>query len=112
MNETILRAIDAKRRLVFRYDDRPRVVEPPCYGIGTKGTELLRAHQIAGGTQREPLFDVAKIREIVLLDGHLPATGAERPARRLGDGHDLRAVVTSSMASLVGSCAVACRRQD
>jgi hypothetical protein len=28
----------------------------------------LRAHQLKGGVQREPLFDVSKIKDLVALD--------------------------------------------
>jgi len=28
----------------------------------------LRVHQLQGGSQREPLFDVAKIRDLTALD--------------------------------------------
>jgi hypothetical protein len=68
MNPVIARSIVEKRRLRFSYHGRTRLVEPQCYGIGVKGTELLRAHQIDGGAQREPLFDVAKMQDLVLLD--------------------------------------------
>jgi hypothetical protein len=68
MNPVIARSIVEKRRLRFSYHGRPRVVEPQCYGVGHRGTELLRVHQIQGGTQREPLFDVSKIEDLVLLD--------------------------------------------
>ncbi len=68
MNAAIVDAIRTKRRLRFDYHRRPRLVEPQCYGIGTKGTELLRGHQVAGGSQPEPLFDVAKIVDLVVLD--------------------------------------------
>ena len=68
MNPVIVRSIQEKRRLRFSYNERIRLVEPQCYGIGTKGTELLRAHQIRGGPQPEPLFDVSKMTDIVLLD--------------------------------------------
>ncbi|MBT2301369.1 hypothetical protein J7E70_12945 [Variovorax paradoxus] len=68
MNPVIARSILEKRRLRFSYHGRTRLVEPQCYGIGAKGTELLRAHQIEGGAQREPLFDVAKMQDLVLLD--------------------------------------------
>jgi hypothetical protein len=68
MNPVIARSILEKRRLRFSYHGRTRLVEPQCYGIGAKGTELLRAHQIDGGAQREPLFDVAKMQDLVLLD--------------------------------------------
>jgi len=68
MNPLIVRSVEEKRRLRFIYSGKLRIAEPQCYGLGTRGTELLRVHQIAGGSQREPLFDVAKIEELVLLD--------------------------------------------
>ena len=68
MNPVIAQSIVEKRRLRFSYHGRTRLVEPQCYGVGHKGTELLRVHQIQGGTQREPLFDVSKIEDLVLLD--------------------------------------------
>ena len=68
MNAVLIDAIRTRRRLRFTYNGKVRLVEPQCYGIGTKGTELLRVHQIEGGGQREPLFDVAKIEGLVVLD--------------------------------------------
>lgn len=68
MNETIVASINGRRTLSFTYNGRTRIVEPQCYGIGTKGTELLRGHQIQGGVQREPLFDVAKMQDLVALE--------------------------------------------
>jgi hypothetical protein len=68
MNQTIVAAIQRRRRLSFIYNERPRIAEPQCYGIGTLGTELLRVHQISGGTQREPLFDVSRISALVMLE--------------------------------------------
>jgi hypothetical protein len=68
MNQVIVRSILEKRRLRFTYHGRTRLVEPQCYGIGTRGTELLRVHQLRGGSQREPLFDVSKMTNLVLLD--------------------------------------------
>jgi predicted DNA-binding transcriptional regulator YafY len=67
MNETIAGAILEKRRLRFTYNDRVRIVEPQCYGVGTAGIELLRGHQIHGGEAREPLFEVRKIRDLQVL---------------------------------------------
>ena len=67
MDETIVESIRKKQRLRFTYNGKVRVVEPQCYGIGTKGTELLRAHQVQGGGQAEPLFDVSKIGGLVVL---------------------------------------------
>lgn len=67
MNETLVEAIRRKHRLRFLYNGKSRLVEPQCYGIGVRGTELLRVHQLAGGTQREPLFDVARIVDLEVL---------------------------------------------
>ena len=68
MNPILVESIRKKRRLRFSYSGKPRLVEPQCYGVGRKGNELLRVHQLQGGSQREPLFDVAKIENLVLLD--------------------------------------------
>lgn len=61
-------AIREKRRLRFTYHDTVRIVEPQCHGLGRRGTELLRAHQIVGGPQAEPLFDVSRISDLHVLD--------------------------------------------
>lgn len=68
MNATLVNAISTRRRLRFVYNGKPRVAEPQCYGRGAKGTELLRVHQLSGGSQPEPLFDVAKIESLEVLD--------------------------------------------
>jgi hypothetical protein len=68
MHQTIVDSIRQKRRLRFTYNGKTRLAEPQCYGLGTRGTELLRVHQIEGGSQREPLFDVSKIKDLVVLD--------------------------------------------
>jgi predicted DNA-binding transcriptional regulator YafY len=67
-HQLILESIRTRRRLRFLYNGRVRIVEPQCYGMGTKGTELVRVHQLQGGDQREPLFDVSKIKDLVMLD--------------------------------------------
>ena len=68
MNRSICDAIREMRRLTFTYNGRSRLAEPQCYGIGHKGTELLRVHQLQGGTEPEPLFDVSKIATLVVLN--------------------------------------------
>ena len=68
MNQVLVRAIEQRQRLRFLYNGRTRLVEPQCYGIGTRGTELLRAHQLQGGQEREPLFDVSKIANLEVLN--------------------------------------------
>jgi hypothetical protein len=69
------RAIREKRRLRFIYHGVARLVEPQCHGIGHRGTELLRAYQLEGGTQAEPLFDVAKISGLKVLDERFEKPG-------------------------------------
>jgi predicted DNA-binding transcriptional regulator YafY len=68
VNQVILASIRSRRRLRFLYKGKMRIVEPQCYGIGTKETELVRVHQLQGGDQREPLFDVSKIEDLVMLN--------------------------------------------
>lgn len=68
IHRILVSAIEQKRRLRLRYDNRARLVEPQCYGIGTSGSELLRVHQLRGGKVREPLFSVSKIGDLEVLD--------------------------------------------
>lgn len=68
MNQLIVAAIRERRRLSFAYHGSKRLAEPQCYGMGARGTELLHVHEIKGGEQREPLFDVSKMEDLVLLD--------------------------------------------
>jgi hypothetical protein len=75
LHRTIVTSIETRRRLQFIYNGRARLVEPQCYGIGTKGTELLRVHQLRGGGEKEPLFNVSKIRGLVALDETFAAPG-------------------------------------
>jgi hypothetical protein len=74
LNQLILEAIRSRRRSSFVYNGKARLVEPQSYGIGRKGTELLRGHQIQGGSQPEPLFDVGKMRGLAILDEHFSRT--------------------------------------
>ena len=75
MNPILVEAIQTKRTLSFVYNGRQRVAEPQCYGIGAKGTELLRVHQLRGGQQPEPLFDVSRMSDLVVLDQHFTRPG-------------------------------------
>lgn len=44
----IQEAIRKRALLEFRYDGRLRVVAPYCYGVSTRGVEVLRAIQVRG----------------------------------------------------------------
>jgi hypothetical protein len=68
MHELLLRAIHERRRLRFKYNGTIRMGEPQCYGVGHKGTVLLRVFVLEGSSQPEPLFDVSKIKDLALLD--------------------------------------------
>jgi hypothetical protein len=80
--EVIAASIAARRRLSFTYNGRRRLVEPQCVGLGAKGNELLRGHQISGGTEAEPLFMVAKMSDVVVLDDRFSKPG---PNYKKGD---------------------------
>jgi hypothetical protein len=75
MNELIVHAVLNRRRMRFTYHGEQRLVEPQCYGVGVNGTELLRAHQLRGGTAREPLFEVRKMQDLQVLDESFDAPG-------------------------------------
>ena len=75
MNPVLAQAIEQKRRLRFIYNGKARLAEPQCYGIGTRGTELLRVHQLEGGEQPEPLFDVSRIIDLEVLDERFDRPG-------------------------------------
>ena len=74
-NPALVEAVEQRRRIAFDYNGRRRLAEPQCYGIGTQGTELLRVHQVKGGSQREPLFDVAKMSGLTVLDERFERPG-------------------------------------
>jgi hypothetical protein len=62
-------AVREKRRIAFVYHGRERVAEPQCYGISERDNELLRVHLIKGiSAQREPLFNVAGMENLQVLD--------------------------------------------
>jgi hypothetical protein len=67
--------VENRQKISFVYNQRVRIVEPQCYGIGTRGTELLRGRQVQGGQAEEPLFDVAKMSGLVVLDQHFAEPG-------------------------------------
>jgi hypothetical protein len=68
MNELIISAIRNKRRIHFIYNHKARIAEPQCYGISTAGKEVVRVFQLSGGTQPEPLFEVARMEQLFLTN--------------------------------------------
>jgi hypothetical protein len=65
----LCRAIENKRRIAFVYHQRRRVGEPQCYGVSTRKKEALRVFLIEGiSKEREPLFTVAEMEGLTLLE--------------------------------------------
>ena len=94
VNQTLVQAINSRHRLRFVYNGRERTVEPQCYGIGTRGTELLRVYQLAGGTQAEP----RTVRRVEDQRSRAARAAVQRARaslheERFGDGADLRSAV-------------------
>jgi hypothetical protein len=67
MNPIIVDAINSKQRISFTYNGRNAHCRTAMLRDRSKGTELVRVHQIEGGSQPEPLFDVSRMDELVLL---------------------------------------------
>jgi hypothetical protein len=70
---SIVSAIRDHRLLGFRYDGRPRVVEPHIYGVNTKGHPVLSAYQLRGGSASGErvgwkMFLVQDMDDVRLLD--------------------------------------------
>lgn len=74
-HDLLVQAIEQRRRLRFTYHGRPRLAEPQCYGIGSTGNELLRVHQLEGGAEPEPLFQVRMMEGLTLLEETFDAPG-------------------------------------
>ncbi len=75
VHRTILESIRSRRRLRLTYNGQAKLVERQCHGIGRKGTELLRAYQLQGGSEPEPLFDVSRIESLSMLDETFAKSG-------------------------------------
>lgn len=60
-------AISERRIVSFMYDDKKRLVEPHCLGMGSRGA-LLRAFQVTGQSATDrtawKLFTVDKIQDL------------------------------------------------
>ena len=87
MRQMIIQAIRDRELVTFFYDGYPRTVEPHAYGESSKGEELHRAYQVAGGSssgrvQSWRLFKVDQINGIH-QDGE--CFSGPRPGYKLND---------------------------
>ena len=73
MNSIICEGIHTKCKIKFYYEGGTRIVEPFCYGVNSKGDEVLRAYQTDGYSQSDKpygwrIYIVHKISSISLLN--------------------------------------------
>ena len=79
----LIGAIATKRRVAFTYHWQRRVGEPQCLGFTFTDKESLRAYlPRGGGRTTEPLFTVAEMTDVVVLDEHFTRPG---PNYKKGD---------------------------
>jgi hypothetical protein len=79
MRQMIIQSIRNRELIGFNYDGYPRTVEPHAYGVTSKGKEVLRAYQIAGGSSSGAvrswrLFEVSRMNGF-----HLDGDGFSAP---------------------------------
>lgn len=94
MNDVLVNAITHKQRLRFMYDHMPRLVEPQCYVIGTRGTELLRP-SVAGRPAARARLQRLQDRRYRSPQRDLHPSRPKLEEERLHNENDLRAVVIS-----------------
>jgi hypothetical protein len=78
----IIAAIKTTRRVAFTYHGRRRLVEPQRLGFTFTDTETLRGYLPNGGKGSEPLFTVANMSDLVVLDEQFTKPG---PHYKKGD---------------------------
>lgn len=94
MNTNIENAVRNMKCIEFYYEGFPRIAEPHCFGISTKGNYVIRAFQIGGtsssGKLGWRLFDIHKIENLIILDEYFQAT---RPGYSRGDKNMQRIII-------------------
>ncbi|BEU28318.1 hypothetical protein [Paraburkholderia sp. 22B1P] len=81
-HQQLINATSGRRELQIYYEGFLRVVEPHTYGIDYRGHHVLRAYQIAGGSERAHLFSWKVIRTDEI--SHLCETGTRFHSARPG----------------------------
>ena len=71
-NAAICAAIRKRALLQFEYNGRLRIVAPYCYGVSTRGNDVLRAIQLRGASNSRSspfgkLWSVAKMADVRVL---------------------------------------------
>lgn len=87
MNTIVSEAINEKKTLSFFYDGGIRTVEPFCYGISTKGNEVLRAFQTGGHSESGKLgWKLFRVDEMSSISTSNSFQG-DREGYKRGDRH-------------------------
>lgn len=72
MNSNICDAIENQFVIEFYYEREIRIVEPHCYGVSSKGNEIIRGYQIGGysssGKMGWKLYDISKTEAIITTE--------------------------------------------
>jgi len=72
MNAMLANAIEKMMVLEIEYNGGTRIIEPHCYGEGTKGQELLRCYQTSGYSESGKMgWKLMRVEDI----GHMGPTG-------------------------------------
>jgi hypothetical protein len=78
MNAMICSALKNKQRLQFIYNGKTRVIEPQCYGMGAKGTELMRGYEVRGSMEKtNKLYDLSKVTSLTPLNEYFTLPGPD-----------------------------------
>jgi hypothetical protein len=72
-NNIFCEAIRRRALLEFQYKGHLRIVQPYCYGVSARDTDVLRAVQVRGSSASHgfgfgKLWNVAEVREPRILD--------------------------------------------
>lgn len=73
--ELLCNSIKEMRRIKFIYNEKERLGEPQCYGVSGAGKDVLRVYLIKGGSRPEQLFEVAKMKNLQLLEDKFSRPG-------------------------------------
>lgn len=83
MNSNICDAIENQYVIEFYYEGELRIVEPHCYGLSSKGNEIVRGYQIGGysssGKMGWKLYDLSKITGLTVTFNTFHAETGYKP---------------------------------
>lgn len=92
MNTDILDAISDMKLIEFYYNGEYRIVEPHTYGISKTGNDVLRAFQIAGGSNSDKNtgWKIFRVDDMTNINISEDAFGGPRTGYKKGDSAMVR----------------------